>query len=216
MVKYWVTKYTNQKWCYLEPVLYCWICTAFRNHSSGIRTFWLPACISWSESWKIFHCVIIYSPDKSTAMLRRKYKHRVAPSENLRCIPSNRSITLYDWYYCFNLIKLPFMQMFLHFYRGWGCSHFSYSKQQLIVIHVIWQVNMSIAILPMSADFNWNPATVGLIQSSFFWGYLLTQVGKICITKYQIFILSVILTVNSYTPCLPFFYLHWMQKLMFV
>lgn len=36
---------------------------------------------------------------------------------------------------------------------------------------------MSIAILPMSAEFNWNPATVGLIQSSFFWGYLLTQVG---------------------------------------
>lgn len=35
---------------------------------------------------------------------------------------------------------------------------------------------MSIAILPMSAEYNWNPATVGLIQSSFFWGYLLTQV----------------------------------------
>eukprot|EP00262_Sarcandra_glabra_P020929 TRINITY_DN852_c0_g2_i1.p1 TRINITY_DN852_c0_g2~~TRINITY_DN852_c0_g2_i1.p1 ORF type:complete len:453 (+),score=55.56 TRINITY_DN852_c0_g2_i1:174-1361(+) len=38
------------------------------------------------------------------------------------------------------------------------------------------RVNMSIAILPMSAEFNWNPATVGLIQSSFFWGYLLTQI----------------------------------------
>ncbi|ONK63989.1 uncharacterized protein A4U43_C07F20970 [Asparagus officinalis] len=37
------------------------------------------------------------------------------------------------------------------------------------------RVNMSIAILPMSTEFNWNPATVGLIQSSFFWGYLLTQ-----------------------------------------
>jgi hypothetical protein len=36
---------------------------------------------------------------------------------------------------------------------------------------------MSIAILPMSAEFNWSPATVGLIQSSFFWGYLLTQVS---------------------------------------
>ncbi|GLT48802.1 hypothetical protein SLA2020_224010 [Shorea laevis] len=36
-------------------------------------------------------------------------------------------------------------------------------------------VNMSIAILPMSAEFNWSPTTVGLIQSSFFWGYLLTQ-----------------------------------------
>ncbi|GFZ13296.1 phosphate transporter 4;1 [Actinidia rufa] len=39
------------------------------------------------------------------------------------------------------------------------------------------RVNMSIAILPMSQEFNWNPATVGLIQSSFFWGYLLTQVA---------------------------------------
>ncbi|CAL5334049.1 unnamed protein product [Camellia sinensis] len=38
-------------------------------------------------------------------------------------------------------------------------------------------VNMSIAILPMSQEYNWNPATVGLIQSSFFWGYLLTQVA---------------------------------------
>ncbi|KAG5053645.1 hypothetical protein JHK85_006155 [Glycine max] len=37
-------------------------------------------------------------------------------------------------------------------------------------------VNMSIAILPMSQEFNWNSATVGLIQSSFFWGYLLTQI----------------------------------------
>ncbi|KAF8380215.1 hypothetical protein HHK36_027697 [Tetracentron sinense] len=38
------------------------------------------------------------------------------------------------------------------------------------------RVNMSIAILPMSQEYNWNPATVGLIQSSFFWGYLLTQI----------------------------------------
>ncbi|KAL7258974.1 hypothetical protein ACSBR1_004972 [Camellia fascicularis] len=35
---------------------------------------------------------------------------------------------------------------------------------------------MRIAILPMSQEFNWNSATVGLIQSSFFWGYLLTQI----------------------------------------
>ncbi|XP_057805612.1 ascorbate transporter, chloroplastic-like [Salvia miltiorrhiza] len=38
------------------------------------------------------------------------------------------------------------------------------------------RVNMSIAILPMSKEFNWSSATVGLIQSSFFWGYLLTQI----------------------------------------
>ncbi|KQK03950.1 hypothetical protein BRADI_2g10810v3 [Brachypodium distachyon] len=39
------------------------------------------------------------------------------------------------------------------------------------------RVNMSIAIMPMSAEFDWNPQTVGLIQSSFFWGYLLTQIA---------------------------------------
>ncbi|KAM7496465.1 hypothetical protein LguiA_020879 [Lonicera macranthoides] len=39
------------------------------------------------------------------------------------------------------------------------------------------RVNMSIAILPMSSEFNWSPTTVGLIQSSFFWGYLLTQIA---------------------------------------
>jgi len=35
---------------------------------------------------------------------------------------------------------------------------------------------MSIAMLPMASEFSWSPATVGLIQSSFFWGYLLTQI----------------------------------------
>ncbi|KAK9159017.1 hypothetical protein Scep_005591 [Stephania cephalantha] len=39
------------------------------------------------------------------------------------------------------------------------------------------RVNMSIAILPMSAEYGWSPSTVGLIQSSFFWGYLLTQIA---------------------------------------
>ncbi|EFN57500.1 hypothetical protein CHLNCDRAFT_143059 [Chlorella variabilis] len=39
------------------------------------------------------------------------------------------------------------------------------------------RVNMSIAILPISQHFQWNSATIGLVQSSFFWGYLLTQVA---------------------------------------
>lgn len=45
------------------------------------------------------------------------------------------------------------------------------------MVAVNLQVNMSIAIMPMSAEYGWNPQTVGLIQSSFFWGYLLTQVS---------------------------------------
>ncbi|KAL3693921.1 hypothetical protein R1sor_007572 [Riccia sorocarpa] len=39
------------------------------------------------------------------------------------------------------------------------------------------RVNMSIAIMPMAAEFGWSPTTVGLVQSSFFWGYLLTQIA---------------------------------------
>ncbi|CAG9464222.1 unnamed protein product [Pedinophyceae sp. YPF-701] len=39
------------------------------------------------------------------------------------------------------------------------------------------RVNMSVAILPMSQQFGWTPETMGLVQSSFFWGYLLTQVA---------------------------------------
>ena len=39
------------------------------------------------------------------------------------------------------------------------------------------RVNMSIAILPISQQYQWTSATIGLVQSSFFWGYLLTQVG---------------------------------------
>lgn len=38
------------------------------------------------------------------------------------------------------------------------------------------RVNMSIAILPMAQSYGWDAATMGLVQSSFFWGYLLTQV----------------------------------------
>ncbi|KAK9808476.1 hypothetical protein WJX73_010302 [Symbiochloris irregularis] len=47
------------------------------------------------------------------------------------------------------------------------------------------RVNMSIAILPMSKEFGWNAGTVGIVQSSFFWGYLLTQVlGGVWADKY--------------------------------
>lgn len=38
------------------------------------------------------------------------------------------------------------------------------------------RVNMSVSILPMAEEFGWSDATKGLVQSSFFWGYLLTQV----------------------------------------
>jgi hypothetical protein len=63
------------------------------------------------------------------------------------------------------------------------------------------QVNMSIAILPMSAEFGWSPATVGLIQSSFFWGYLLTQVHCYYCTYIFFYALITCVFVRSQQPC---------------
>ena len=48
-------------------------------------------------------------------------------------------------------------------------------------LHLLWlaaclQVNISVAIVPMAQEFHWSPTVAGLVQSSFFWGYLLSQV----------------------------------------
>ncbi|XP_047338257.1 probable anion transporter 6, chloroplastic [Impatiens glandulifera] len=37
------------------------------------------------------------------------------------------------------------------------------------------KVNLSIAIIPMSHQFGWNASVAGLVQSSFFWGYAMSQ-----------------------------------------
>ncbi|KAG0590416.1 hypothetical protein KC19_1G097700 [Ceratodon purpureus] len=37
------------------------------------------------------------------------------------------------------------------------------------------KVNMSVAIIPMSHQLGWNSTTAGLVQSSFFWGYCMSQ-----------------------------------------
>ncbi|KAL8152639.1 hypothetical protein V2J09_010399 [Rumex salicifolius] len=37
------------------------------------------------------------------------------------------------------------------------------------------KVNLSIAIIPMSHQYGWNSTVAGLVQSSFFWGYALSQ-----------------------------------------
>lgn len=59
---------------------------------------------------------------------------------------------------------------------------------------------MSIAILPMSAEHNWNSATVGLIQSSFFWGYLLTQVIKLYLNYLLIMLFQVLDNLKNDVP----------------
>jgi ACS family sodium-dependent inorganic phosphate cotransporter len=38
------------------------------------------------------------------------------------------------------------------------------------------KVNMSVAIIPMAQDFGWSPTVSGIVQSSFFYGYMLTQI----------------------------------------
>ena len=38
------------------------------------------------------------------------------------------------------------------------------------------KVNMSVAIVPMSASFGWTSVEKGLVQSAFFWGYAFTQI----------------------------------------
>eukprot|EP00899_Mesostigma_viride_P006938 jgi/Mesvir1/16245/Mv08496-RA.2 len=38
------------------------------------------------------------------------------------------------------------------------------------------KVNMSVAIIPMSHQMGWDQTTAGVVQSSFFWGYALSQV----------------------------------------
>jgi ACS family sodium-dependent inorganic phosphate cotransporter len=54
---------------------------------------------------------------------------------------------------------------------------FTYQKKKLssFCLLCIGQVNLSIAIIPMSHQFGWNSSTAGLVQSSFFWGYALSQ-----------------------------------------
>lgn len=49
------------------------------------------------------------------------------------------------------------------------------SRIPLVQLCNMDRVNMSIAILPISQQYQWTSATIGLVQSSFFWGYLLTQ-----------------------------------------
>lgn len=38
------------------------------------------------------------------------------------------------------------------------------------------KVNMSVAVIPMAKEFGWNNTVRGLVNSSFFWGYSLTQI----------------------------------------
>ncbi|XVF34554.1 hypothetical protein REPUB_Repub18cG0068900 [Reevesia pubescens] len=46
------------------------------------------------------------------------------------------------------------------------------------------KVNLSVAIIPMSHQFGWNSSVAGLVQSSFFWGYALSQLPGGWLSKF--------------------------------
>ena len=37
------------------------------------------------------------------------------------------------------------------------------------------KVNLSVAIIPMAQDFGWSPTVAGVVQSAFFWGYMVRE-----------------------------------------
>ena len=39
-----------------------------------------------------------------------------------------------------------------------------------------FQVNMSVAVIPMAEELGWSASDRGLVSSAFFWGYSATQV----------------------------------------
>jgi len=52
----------------------------------------------------------------------------------------------------------------------------SFAKRNSVNFDIlVLQVNLSVAIIPMSHQYGWNSSTAGLVQSSFFWGYALSQ-----------------------------------------
>ena len=47
------------------------------------------------------------------------------------------------------------------------------------VMYSIGPVNVSATVIPMSHQFGWNLSMVGLVKSSFFWDYALSQLSGV-------------------------------------
>ena len=62
--------------------------------------------------------------------------------------------------------------------RGWP-ARYTVMAMAAIAVFICYmdRVIISVAIIPMAADYGWNPEQMGRVLSSFFVGYLLTQVA---------------------------------------
>lgn len=97
---------------------------------------------------KKYHCVLCRQP-------RRDVRRAAMPTPEPRSTGPANADTTPGWKRRYTIVAMCFVAFML-------CN--------------MDRVNMSIAILPMAESFSWSSATIGLVQSSFFWGYLLTQV----------------------------------------
>jgi MFS transporter, ACS family, solute carrier family 17 (sodium-dependent inorganic phosphate cotransporter), other len=79
----------------------------------------------------------------------------------------------------------PFSQLFKKWTTLPGRYKTTFATSLAFVICNMDKVNISVAIIPMSQDFGWSPTTTGLVQSSFFYGYLLSQIpGGYIVSRY--------------------------------
>lgn len=82
----------------------------------------------------------------------------------------------------FNGSQAPANQSILHrlFGRHWEELPAKYklvfATSMAFVLCNMDKVNISVAIIPMADDFGWSSTVSGLVQSSFFFGYMLTQI----------------------------------------
>lgn len=70
-------------------------------------------------------------------------------------------------------------------------------------------MNLSVAIIPMSHHFGWNSSVAGLVQSSFFWGYALSQLPGGWLAK-------IFGGRFVFKTLIMFHYLHWEKEEIFV
>lgn len=84
--------------------------------------------------------------------------------------------------YQFNSSQSPVNRSILYklFGRHWDDLPAKYklvfATSMAFVLCNMDKVNISVAIIPMAEDFGWNSTVSGLVQSSFFFGYMLTQI----------------------------------------